>query len=135
MHKPTPNVCTKNTIQCKCMYIYVLYSLNSKRHCKPMDSRVRTQLASCTTEKSKLTQATNHKRIFYLLKNGFVFGLLFSPQLIFTYRAVIVGHLKKYFQQKSVDMQWQQEKIESLLWKIQLPPSATSQSIPFVRTT
>lgn len=50
------------------------------------------------------TQATNHKRIFYLLKNVFVFGLFFSPQLIFSYRAVIFGHLgeKKHLQLKSL---------------------------------
>lgn len=41
------------------------------------------------------TQTTNHKRILYLLKSDSVFCLLFSPQMIFTYRAVIFGHLKK----------------------------------------
>lgn len=46
-------------------------------------------------KRQPLTQTTNHKRIFYLLKNAFVFSFFFSPQLIFTYRTVIFGCLEK----------------------------------------
>lgn len=59
-------------------------------HCK----RIETSETKCTTQKSTLTQTTGDKRIFDLLENAFVFGFLFSPQLIFTYRAVIFGCLQ-----------------------------------------